>query len=71
MVKKNVSRAQSVQNSNGRLSTSVDPSDDEFRVAFQQYGREKNGSGLSAAEQLARLSAEFPQLDIKLAVHLQ
>jgi hypothetical protein len=48
----------------------LDPSDDELRVAFTQYGREKNGSGLSAVEQLARLNAEFPLLNIKYVCSL-
>ena len=43
----------------------IDPSDDELHAAFQQYGCEKNGSGLSIDEQLARLGLDFPQLDIK------
>jgi hypothetical protein len=53
----------------GQLTTdimhTIDPSDDEFREAFAQYGREKNGSGLSAVEQLARLNVEFPRLNIQ------
>jgi len=45
--------------------TAVDPTDDEFRAAFLRYAREKNGSGLSAVEQLDRLNAEFPLLNMK------
>ena len=37
-------------------SWTIDPSDEELVEAFSQYGREKNGSGLSAAEQMAQLS---------------
>jgi hypothetical protein len=37
----------------------IDPDDDTLRCAFQQYSREKNGSGLNANEQLARLEKEF------------
>lgn len=42
-----------------------DPADSELRAAFEEFSREKNGSGLSATEQLDRLSIQFPQLDIK------
>jgi hypothetical protein len=42
-----------------------DPPDDELIAAFEQFGREKNGSGLSADEQLSRLNVQFPRLDIK------
>ncbi|KAF7970556.1 hypothetical protein HWV62_23735 [Athelia sp. TMB] len=35
------------------------PPDDELIAAFIQYGKEKNGSGLNAEEQLARLEKEF------------
>ena len=48
----------------------LDPSDDQLREAFTQYGREKNGSGLSAVEQLARLNAEFPLFNIKCVCSL-
>jgi hypothetical protein len=47
------------------LTKATDPSDDELRAAFKQYGREKNGTGLNASEQLERLGRDFPGLDIK------
>jgi hypothetical protein len=42
-----------------------DPPDSELQAAFEQFSREKSGSGLSAAEQLVRLNVWFPQLNIK------
>lgn len=48
-----------------RILRLSDPPDEELRAAFEQYGREKNGSGLSADEQLSRLNDQFPMLDIK------
>ena len=41
-----------------------DPPDDELQAAFEQFSREKNGSGLSGDEQLTRLSALFPGFTI-------
>ncbi|KAG1739726.1 hypothetical protein EDB19DRAFT_1908748 [Suillus lakei] len=35
------------------------PKDDAFRAAFQQYSQEKNGSGLTADEQIVRIEKEF------------
>lgn len=37
----------------------LDPTKVELQAAFQQYGREKNGSGLSTKEQLVRIKLEF------------
>lgn len=42
-----------------------DPDDESLRAAFEQYAKEKNGSGLNTAEQLARLKLEFPKMNIK------
>jgi hypothetical protein len=42
-----------------------DPPDDELRAAFEQFSREKNGSGLNGNEQLIRLNNLFPELDIR------
>ena len=47
------------------LTKTTDPPDDELRAAFEQYGREKNGTGLNASEQLARLNRDFPGINIK------
>jgi hypothetical protein len=41
------------------------PPDSELRAAFEQFSREKNGSGLSGNEQLIRLNELFPELDIR------
>jgi hypothetical protein len=43
----------------------ADPEDSELRAAFEEFSREKNGSGLSVTEQLDRLNIQFPNLDIK------
>lgn len=55
------------QSYNSRCETGYipDPADSELWAAFDQFSQEKNGSGLSAAEQLDRLNAQFPLLDIK------
>lgn len=37
----------------------TDPPDEELITAFIQYSKEKDGSGLTADEQLARLDEEF------------
>jgi hypothetical protein len=42
-----------------------DPPDEELRAAFEQFSREKSGSGLSANEQLMRLNEQFPELNIQ------
>lgn len=42
-----------------------DPPDEELRAAFEQFSREKSGSGLSANEQLMRLNGQFPELNIQ------
>jgi hypothetical protein len=42
-----------------------DPPDDKLQAAFEQFGREKSGSGLSANEQLMRLYEQFPELNIQ------
>jgi hypothetical protein len=46
-----------------------DPPDNELRAAFEQFSREKNGSGLSGNEQLIRLNKQFPELDIRYVSH--
>jgi hypothetical protein len=46
-----------------------DPPDDELRAAFEQFSREKSGSGLSGDEQLIRLNTQFPELDIRCVSH--
>jgi len=47
-----------------------DPPDNELRAAFEQFSREKNGSGLSGNEQLVRLNEQFPELDIRYVFHI-
>lgn len=47
-----------------------DPPDDELRAAFEQFSREKNGSGLSGNEQLIRLNNQFPDLNIRYVFHV-
>ena len=42
-----------------------DPDDKSLQAAFEQYAKEKNGSGLNTAEQLARLKLEYPKMNIK------
>ena len=34
------------------VDKATDPPDDELQAAFEQYGREKHGTGLNASEQL-------------------
>jgi len=46
-----------------------DPMDSKLWAAFEEFSQEKNGSGLSATEQLDRLSIQFPRLDIKWVSH--
>jgi len=48
-----------------------DPPDNELQAAFEQFGQEKNGSGLSGNEQLIRLNEQFPKLDIRYIYHAQ
>lgn len=45
----------------GRLTSSypATPADDVLRERFLQYAKEKNGSGLTAAEQIARLRSDL------------
>lgn len=45
-----------------------DPPDEDLLAAFQQYSREKNGSGLNAEEQLARLKVAYPAMHLKYVV---
>ena len=69
MVSKHVCLFDSFSSEMLTCNTFPDPPDNELRAAFEQFSREKNGTGLSGDEQLIRLNKQFPELNIRYVFH--